>query len=81
MSEYEWLLGRKGEATFTGVNPVFTYVQCMDAYPPVYGRVQHSHVDRPGVELKANIESNFRECYLTLVAFEGVSTFGRCHLP
>ena len=35
----------------------------------------------PGVELRASIRSTFGECYLFQVVFQGVSTFGRCHLP
>ena len=35
----------------------------------------------PVVELRANVESTFRECFLIQVAFYGISNFGRCHLP
>ena len=37
--------------------------------------------NRPGVELRANIQSTLRDCYLIQEAFSRVSTFGRCHLP
>jgi len=45
-----------------------------------FGKTAH-FLPRPGVALRANVESTFRKCYLIQVAFLRVSAFGRCHLP
>ena len=40
--------------------------------------VFHSH---PGIEVRQNFQSTFRECYLIQVSFYGVFTFGRSICP
>ena len=35
----------------------------------------------PGVELRGNIQSTVRKCYLIQVSFQEISTLGMCHLP